>query len=111
MHHGRKDLLRRGEHMKTKAAFLLFTTASLFAGPITTADAVKPSAGCPPPFEGPLTFEQLIERWPPPPELPDPDAVLSGFDRNGDKLLCVQEAPTQGNPPAPINVIDNTART
>jgi hypothetical protein len=97
--------------MKAKFVFLLVTSASLATAAMPSAHAATRSAGCPPSFQGPLTFEELSEMWPPPPELPDPDAVLAGFDKNGDELLCVMEAPTQGNTPAPINVIDNTART
>jgi hypothetical protein len=56
-----------------------------------------------------VTFEELKDRWPPPPDLPDPDAVLASFDKNDDGLLCVREAPAQA--PSPINVIDNRAAT
>jgi hypothetical protein len=78
--------------------------------PSTSAQAASPSRGCPPSFIGPLTFEELIERWPPPPELPDPEGVLMSFDHNGDRMLCVMESVPQ-NPMGPINVIDNNAAT
>ena len=96
--------------MKARSVFLPLATLSLLAGVISPAHAVKPSAGCPTSFEGPLTFRELIKRWPPPPDLEDPEVALAGYDVNGDKLLCVMEAPTQGKTPAPINVIDNVAK-
>jgi hypothetical protein len=96
--------------MKLKSFFIAAATIATVIAGMTTADA-KPSRGCPPPFEGPLTFAQLIENWPPPPDLPDPEGVLAGYDGNGDRLLCVMELPTQSNGGGPINVIDNIART
>jgi hypothetical protein len=52
-----------------------------------------------------------MDRWPPPPDLPDPEGVLVGFDINDDRMLCVMETPEAGMVPAPINVIDNFAAT
>jgi hypothetical protein len=69
------------------------------------------AAGCPPAFQGPLTFAEIMDRWPPPPDLPDPEGVLVGFDINDDRMLCVMETPEAGMVPAPINVIDNFAAT
>jgi hypothetical protein len=57
-----------------------------------------------------VSFEELIERWPPPPDLPDPEGVLASYDLNGDGQLCVMESVPQ-NPVSPINVIDNHAAT
>ena len=70
-----------------------------------------PVSGCPPVFQGPLTFEQIIDMWPPPPDLPDPEGVLAGFDLNDDRLLCVMESPHGPTPTGPINIIDNIAAT
>jgi hypothetical protein len=95
--------------MRLKALFIAVVTASSLLLGTGVADAKKPARGCPPAFFGPVTFAELIERWPPPPELPDPEGVLAGFDNNGDGLLCVMELPDNGS--GPINVIDNTART
>jgi hypothetical protein len=90
----------------------------LMLGAVATAIVVIPGArvhaagqarGCPPAFIGPVTFEDLKNRWPPPSDLPDPDAVLASYDKNGDGLLCVQEAPAHA--PSPINVIDNRGAT
>jgi hypothetical protein len=94
--------------MRLKAFFIAVATASSLLLGTSVADA-KPSGGCPPPFLGPLTFAEIIEAWPPPPDLPDPEGVLAGYDGNGDGLLCAMEPPPQAG--FPINVIDNTART
>jgi hypothetical protein len=83
--------------------------AAMVVIPATPVHAAGPAGGCPPAFIGPVTFEELKDRWPPPPDLPDPDAVLASYDKNGDGLLCVREAPAQA--PSPINVIDNRAAT
>ena len=74
------------------------------------ARAAGPYHGCPPAFIGPVSFEELIERWPPPPDLPDPEGVLASYDHNGDRQLCVMESVPQ-NPVSPIDVIDNRAAT
>ena len=68
-----------------------------------------PHHGCPPAFIGPVSFEELIERWPPPPGL-DVEGILAGLDRNGDRQLCVRENVPQVQA-GPINVIDNNAAT
>ncbi len=94
--------------MRLKALFIAVVTASSLLLGTTVAHAKKPAAGCPPSFQGPLTFAELIATWPPPPDLPDPEGVLAGYDGNGDGLLCVMELPPHGS--GPINVIDNTAR-
>jgi len=73
------------------------------------AHAAAPKADCPPVFLGPLTFAEIIERWPPPPDLPDPLGVLNAYDKNDDDMLCVME--TVDAAPSPINVIDNVAAT
>jgi hypothetical protein len=70
-----------------------------------------PIGGCPPVFQGPLTFEQISDMWPPPPDLPDPEGVLAAFDLNDDRLLCVMESPHGLTPVGPINIIDNVAST
>ena len=76
---------------------------SLWALP---ASGRPPIGGCPPAFHGPHTFAEIIENWPPPPELPDPEGVLAGYDSNGDGSLCVLPLPGGTN----INVIDNVAQ-
>jgi hypothetical protein len=96
--------------MNPKRLFLVAAIASsIVVWSVPLAHAAGPSAGCPPAFQGPFTFEQIIKKYPPPPDLPDPEGVLAGFDHNGDELLCVQEVPEAA--PAPINTIDNTAAT
>jgi hypothetical protein len=66
--------------------------------------ATPPVGTCPPSFDGPLTFRQIVKKYPPPPELPDPIGALASFDKNGDGSLCVLDIPHE-----PINVIDNVA--
>ena len=81
----------------------------MLGGGITSANA-RP-AGCPPAFQGPLTFEEINIAWPPPPDF-DIEAHLAAIDVNDDQLLCVRELPThQGGTFGPINLIDNAART
>ena len=71
------------------------------------AGASAPIGGCPPAFEGPFTFAQIIDRWPPPPDLEDPEALLAFYDINDDLLLCVQPHPRDETRP---NFIDNFVR-
>ncbi len=98
--------------MSSKRLFLVAAIASsVVVGSVPVAHAAGPSAGCPPAFQGPLTFAEIMDRWPPPPDLPDPEGVLVGFDINDDRMLCVMETPEAGMVPAPINVIDNFAAT
>jgi hypothetical protein len=78
----------------------------LIFGSVSPAAAKQPKRGCPPPFEGPLTFTELLADFPPPPEIPLDDilAALDSFDANDDGLLCVF-----GLPRDEINAIDNVA--
>lgn len=96
--------------MKTKSFVVALSVSSILGLWVPTAHAAGPQGGCPPTFQGPLTFAQIIEMWPPPPDFPDPEGALAALDRNGDKALCVMEAVPQ-NPAGPINVIDNVAAT
>ncbi len=96
--------------MRAKLFAVAVAASSILAVSVPAAHASSPSGGCPPAFQGPMTFAELIAKYPPPPDLPDPEGVLAGYDRNGDELLCVQEVPQQ-NPMGPINVIDNTTAT
>jgi hypothetical protein len=68
------------------------------------AGARPPTAGCPPAFRGPFTAAQVVEMWPPPPEVTDPEGAILSYDKNGDRSVCVLPLPG-----GPINVIDNTA--
>ena len=69
------------------------------------AGATPPVGSCPPAFDGPLTFEQVVAKYPPPPGLPDPIGALARFDKNRDGSVCVLDIPGD-----PINVVDNIAR-
>jgi hypothetical protein len=75
------------------------------AGASGAAGATPPVGTCPPSFDGPLTFEQVVAKYPPPPGLPDPIGALARFDKNADGSVCVLDIPGD-----PINVIDNIAR-
>jgi hypothetical protein len=90
--------------MKTRRAFAALMMTFLVLGTGVRAAGAKPPIGtCPPSFDGPLTFEQIIAAYPP--GTPDPIAVLAGFDKNGDRSLCVLDVPGDG-----VNVIDNVVR-
>ena len=93
-------------YMKTRRAFasLIMTFLVLGTG-VHAAGATPPIGNCPSAFDGPLTFEQIIATYPPPPGTPDPIASLAGFDKNGDRSLCVLDVPGDA-----VNVIDNVAR-
>jgi hypothetical protein len=89
--------------VRTTLALVMLTILLLGMG-IRAAEAAPPSRSCPPSFDGPLTFEQIIAKYPPPPELEDPIAALARFDTNQDGSLCVLDLPGP-----PINSIDNVA--
>ena len=80
----------------------LFAVASFGA----TANAAPPIGRCPDAFEGPLTFTQIVEEFPPPPGLPDPIPSFEPVDLNDDSRLCVRQ---HANGVA-IIVIDNAVR-
>ena len=83
------------------AAILAVVSVGGLAAP---SGAKAPTRGCPPAFAGPLTVEQVIEMFPPPPEVTDPEGVIASFDRNGDGTVCVMPFKN-----GKINVIDNVA--
>jgi hypothetical protein len=92
--------------MKTRRLVMASIVACLpIAAAVTPAGAIPPTRDCPPAFVGPLTFAEIIQMFPPPPDLPDPEGVLASFDLNGDASLCVRPLP----PGEDINVIDNIA--
>jgi hypothetical protein len=92
--------------MRVKRASAVATMVLLLSGiSLGPADARPPARSCPPPFDGPLTFEQVLVKYPPPPGFPDPISLLARFDRNGDRNVCVLDIPGD-----PINVVDNVAR-
>jgi hypothetical protein len=63
---------------------------------------------CPAAFVGPLTFQQVVDQFPPPPGIPIDEifAALDSFDKNDDDSLCVLDLPGDE-----INVVDNVANT
>jgi hypothetical protein len=73
---------------------------------VLPAGASPPIGKCPPAFQGPHTFAEVIEMWPPPPGFPDPEGALAVYDKNADGSVCVLPLPGGTN----INVIDNSAR-
>jgi hypothetical protein len=73
------------------------------AGP---AAADPPIGDCPPAFDGPSTFTQILLDFPPPPGTPIEDilATFDFYDKNNDESLCVLDVPGPG-----INLVDNDA--
>jgi hypothetical protein len=88
---------------KRLVAVMIMVVASLGIA-IGPAGASQPTRGCPPAFQGPLTFAEIIVAFPPPPGFPDPEGALASLDSNGDGTLCVR-----GLPGDEINAIDNVA--
>jgi hypothetical protein len=68
------------------------------------AVAKQPLGGCGAGFLGPLTFAEILEEFPPPPDFPDSEGALDAFDANDDDSLCVM-----GLPSGRIAVVDNNA--
>lgn len=93
--------------MRGKRAVVLVTAAAVMLLSAAPASAGRPTAGCAPAFTL-MTFEEIIEAWPPPPEV-DAEAALSFYDRNDDRSLCVMQPTGSGTPAGPINVVDNVA--
>ena len=85
------------------AAFAACLSIAFLAGP---SGASSPRRGCPPPFDGPLTIDEVLEKYPPPQGVEDPYGAIQGYDRNGDLKVCVLPLP-----PGSINVVDNAAAT
>ena len=93
--------------MKARRLLMVLILACLpLVGAITPARAVPPTGNCPPAFEGPSSFAQILIDFPPPPEVPPEDvlATLDFFDKNNDEMLCVFDVPAPG-----VNLIDNNA--
>lgn len=84
------------------AAILALVSVGGLAAP---SGAKAPTRGCPPAFTGPLTVEQVIEMFPPPPQVTDPEGAIASFDSNTDGSVCVLPLPN-----GRINVVDNVAR-
>jgi hypothetical protein len=97
--------VRRMRQMNVRRALTVLVMAFLVLGiAVRAASGSPPTRSCPPSFDGPLTFEQIVAKYPPPPHIPDPISLLAGFDNNGDGSLCVLDLPGD-----PINTIDNVA--
>jgi len=91
--------------MKVKRAAVLVPIAALgLVSVAVPAGAKPPIAKCPPAFQGAFTAAQVIEMWPPPSGVPDPEGAILSYDKNGDLMVCVLPLPTGA-----INVIDNAA--
>jgi hypothetical protein len=92
--------------MKTRRLVVASIVACLpIAAAVTPAGAIKPARFCPPPYQGPLTFQQVVVEFPPPPDLP-PDvvqAILDTIDTNNDGMLCAKGLPHAEN------FVDNVA--
>ena len=98
--------------MSRRPAHLVAVALAIAVFGVTTpANAAKPSLGCPPPFSGPYTLQQLIELAPTVPE----EIIEAGFtfyNHNGDDKVCIADLPdTPGIPSVAVNMIDNNAST
>lgn len=92
--------------MKGRRLFGLVAMMSLPLGlSIMPAGASPPIGNCPPAFQGPHTFAEVVEMWPPPPGFPDPEGAIAVYDKNADGSVCVRPFPDGVR----INVIDNAA--
>ncbi len=94
--------------MKARRLLLASIIISLpLAAAPSPAAAAPPIGDCPPPFDGPSTFAQILLDFPPPPEIPIEDilATLDFYDKNNDESLCVLDVPGPG-----INLVDNDAK-
>jgi hypothetical protein len=93
--------------MRARHLILALVMAAMPAiGVPSPAGAVPPTRGCSPAFLGPWTFQQILDEFPPPPEIP-PEVIQAAFefyDKNDDGTLCVM-----GLPNGRINVVDNAA--
>jgi hypothetical protein len=92
--------------MKARLLAMVMLVSLPLSLQVLPAGASPPIGNCPRAFQGPLTFAEIIEAFPPPPGFPDPEGALAGFDKNGDGSLCVRALPGGTD----INVIDNSAR-
>ena len=91
--------------MKGRRLFGVVAMMSLPLGlSVMPAVASPPVGNCPPAFQGPLTFDEVVEMWPPPPGV-DPAAALAFYDKNGDGSVCVRPFPDGIR----INATDNAA--
>jgi len=90
--------------MKGTRALLVPIASTALVMVAAPAGAKPPMASCPPAFQGPFTATQVIEMWPPPPGVPDPEGAILSYDKNGDQRVCVLPLPTGA-----INIIDNAA--
>ena len=92
--------------MRARTTLLVTALALAASGAgASGAGATPPVGTCPPAFDGPLTFAQVVATYPPPPGFPDPIGALARFDKNADGSVCVLDIPGD-----PINVVDNIAR-
>jgi hypothetical protein len=97
--------------MKTRRLVMASIVACLpIAVAVTPAGAipppgVPPARFCPPPYQGPLTFQQVVDAFPPPAELPPEQvqAILDTIDMNNDGKLCAKALPDSEN------FVDNVA--
>ena len=90
---------------RTTLLVTVLAFAASGAGAGGAAGATPPVGTCPSAFDGPLTFQQVVATYPPPPGIPDPIGALARWDKNVDGRVCVLDIPGD-----PINVVDNIAR-
>jgi hypothetical protein len=91
--------------MKVRALLVGVLVAGGIAAFSAPATAKPPVGGCGDGFLGPLTFAQIIQQFPPPPDFPDPEGALNAFDANDDDMLCAKGHPDGQR----LIVVDNNA--
>ncbi len=90
---------------RTTLLVTVLALAASGAGASGPAGATPPVGTCPRAFDGPLTFEEVVVKYPPPPGFPDPIGSIARYDKNANGSVCVLDVPGD-----PINVIDDVAR-
>lgn len=96
---------KEGIRMKVKQLLVVAMLTVAFALSTSPASAGPPVGKCPPAFQGPVSFAEIIETWPPPPDFPDPEGFLAFVDINDDGRLCVKPLPQDS-----VTFIDNLVR-
>ena len=94
--------MQRSKRTAARAALALISLGVI----ALPARAGSPVASCPPAFQGPLSFDEILEAYPPSGEY-DPIPILEAYDRNNDSRLCVLELPEAFGF---NNLVDNSAK-
>ena len=95
--------------MKARSRLLTMSLLAPLVLVAHPASASPPTGACPPAFQGPFTFAEIIATWPPGPDVTDPEGILASYDMNADRRLCVRPAQPQSG--VSILVVDNLVRS